>query len=93
MFTSFVRNYPYIHLGLGLVGNMLFFVGSILFLDRFSAWHHAAILMFIVGSSGMLLGAIGKAVTELEAARRDRGSAYRGGAGASYNHAPGERSP
>ena len=79
MLRAFVRNYPYIHLGLGLIGNSLFAIGSILFLQRFSAWHHAAILMFIFGSFGMLIGAIGKAVTEFESHRKDRRSSGRGG--------------
>jgi hypothetical protein len=64
----FVKDYPYIHLGLGLAGNMLFVAGSILFLQRFSSWHHVAVLIFIVGSFGMLLGSVGKAVTDLDAA-------------------------
>lgn len=72
MIKTFVKDYPLIHLGLGLIGNTLFVIGSILFLERFSAWHHVAVVIFIVGSLGMLLGAIGKALTDLDKARHDR---------------------
>lgn len=48
-------------------------IGSVLFLKSFSAWHHVAVIIFIIASFGMLLGAIGKAVTDLdEAARQTR---------------------
>ncbi len=74
MLKTFVRNYPYIHLCLGLIGKTLFLIGSVLFLQRFSAWHHVAVVIFIVGSFGMLLGAVGKAVTDLDTiARNGRG--------------------
>ncbi|NIH85165.1 YrhK family protein [Amycolatopsis granulosa] len=56
----FVREFPTIHLTIGVTGNIIFFVGSVLFL-----WHAAeriAIWLFIVGSFGMMLGAIGHAV-------------------------------
>ncbi|MHA6717849.1 YrhK family protein [Sphingomonas sp. RS6] len=72
MFRQFIRKYQYIHLGLGLIGNTLFVVGSILFFERFSAWHHLAIWLFVFGSCGMWIGSFGKAIVELERARAGR---------------------
>ncbi|SEF37390.1 YrhK-like protein [Amycolatopsis pretoriensis] len=55
----FVREFPAIHLAIGVIGNVIFFVGSVLFI-----WHTTetlAIWLFIIGSFGMMLGAIGQA--------------------------------
>lgn len=56
----FVREFPTVHLAIGVLGNIIFFVGSVLFL-----WHSVEVLaiwLFIVGSFGMMLGAIGQAI-------------------------------
>lgn len=65
MLKTLVRNYPQVHLGLGLFGNTLFFVGSVLFFKTFEAWHRLAVWLFVIGSLGMLLGAIGKAARDI----------------------------
>jgi hypothetical protein len=60
MIKAFVRDFPTVHLVIGVAGNLIFFVGSVLFV-----WHATellAIWLFIVGSFGMLLGAIGQAL-------------------------------
>jgi hypothetical protein len=57
---TFVREFPAVHLAIGVVGNVIFFVGSVLFL--WSALETVAIWLFIIGSFGMMLGAIGQAV-------------------------------
>ena len=57
---SFIREFPAVHLAIGVIGNVIFFVGSVLFV-----WHSTeavAIWLFIIGSFGMMLGAIGQAV-------------------------------
>jgi len=72
MLKTIIHDYPQIHLGLGLVGNLLFFVGSILFFPRFEAWQTAGVWMFVIGSAGMLIGSIGKAFTDIETARQRR---------------------
>lgn len=59
MLKEFVREFPTVHLIIGVAGNLIFFVGSVLFV-----WHATellAIWLFIVGSLGMLLGAVGQA--------------------------------
>lgn len=57
---TFVREFPAVHLAIGVFGNIIFFVGSVLFL--WAAVELVAIWLFIVGSFGMMLGAIGQAV-------------------------------
>lgn len=58
--VALVEEFHWLHLTLGLIGNVSFFVGSVLFL--FEPLKTAGIWLFIVGSFGMLLGTIGDAV-------------------------------
>jgi hypothetical protein len=58
----FVSNYEWIHTGLGLIGNLAFLIGSILFL--WESTKPAGTWLFIVGASGMLLGSIGRALVD-----------------------------
>lgn len=56
-----VTEYRWIHLTLGLLGNLLFFLGSIMFLfegriQTFGVW------TFVLGSFLMLVGSVGEAV-------------------------------
>ena len=57
-----LRNYQWIHIGLGLIGNVTFVVGSVLFL--WDSTKFVATLLFILGSTGMLLGSIGQAIVK-----------------------------
>lgn len=53
---QFVDDYPYVHLGLTVLGNAVFVVGSALFLVEMrtpGTW------AFLLGSAAMLLGSIG----------------------------------
>lgn len=60
---AFFHEFEWIHIALGLIGNLSFAVGSVLFLWEatrpFGTW------LFIVGSIGMLIGSIGTAVVKL----------------------------
>ena len=58
-----VRDYQWVHLSLGLLGNTSFFVGSVLFL--FEQLKLAGVWLFIIGSAGMLIGSAGSAVVKL----------------------------
>ncbi|MBR0553382.1 YrhK family protein [Stakelama marina] len=69
---TLIRDYPYIHLAIGLLGNLCFLVGSVLFFKQFEAWHTTAVWLFVAGSAGMLLGALGKAATDIINARENR---------------------
>ncbi|MGD8568416.1 MAG: YrhK family protein [Gammaproteobacteria bacterium] len=60
-----VQDYGWIHLSLGLLGNMTFFVGSVMFLPRFEQYKIAGIWLFIVGSFLMLLGSIGRLLVDV----------------------------
>ncbi len=57
-------DYPWIHTGLGLIGNTSFFVGSIFFL--FTGLKLAGTWLFILGSLGMLVDTLGEALLRLE---------------------------
>jgi hypothetical protein len=57
-----VRDFGWIHLTLGLLGNILFFVGSVLFLGP---KQDLAIWLFIIGSFFMLIGSAGQVILSL----------------------------
>ena len=54
-----VRRFPQVHLGIGLTGNALFVVGSILFLAK---QQHVGLYFFLTGSIGMFLGQLGEVI-------------------------------
>lgn len=60
---EFFDEYEWVHLTLGLLGNVLFFVGSLLFLfeqrlQTFGVW------AFVLGSFLMLVGSFGNALVK-----------------------------
>jgi hypothetical protein len=68
-----VTDYEYIHTGLGICGNVLFVVGSVLFFETFSQYHRLAVWCFVIGSTLMLIGAVGSALEKLwQAEHRSR---------------------
>ncbi len=64
-----VYDYEWIHICLGLIGNFAFVVGSFLFFSE--STKQLALWLFVIGSSGMLIGSIGSAVVKYE--RKQRG--------------------
>ncbi len=64
-----LRQFPWVHLGLGLLGNAMFFVGSIFFL--YESLKTAGIWLFVFGSLGMLLGSIGEFLVRIEKKRSE----------------------
>lgn len=66
-----LRDFPWVHLGLGLVGNACFFVGSIFFF--YESLKTAGIWLFVIGSLGMLLGSIGEFLVKVEKKRHGEG--------------------
>lgn len=60
-----VKDYGWVHLGLGLIGNFTFFVGSILFLPAFEPYKPVGVWLFIIGSFLMLVGATGRLLVDL----------------------------
>jgi len=55
-----VKDFGWIHTSLGLVGNVLFFIGSVFFLPSFSSYETLGVWLFIIGSFLMLIGALGE---------------------------------
>lgn len=63
-----VDDFRAVHVALGLIGNLSFVVGSVFFFyDNLKV---PAIWLFIVGSTGMLIGSIGNAFVMVEHRRR-----------------------
>lgn len=58
------RNYTWVHMGIGILGNVSFFVGSLLFLSQSTQTVGKG--FFIAGSLGMLIGSVGRAVVDYE---------------------------
>lgn len=59
------QEYSWIHMGIGLIGNVLFFTGSILFLPALEPYKPIGVGCFIIGSFLMLIGAIGRFVVDI----------------------------
>ena len=57
-------DYEWVHTGLGIVGNVCFLVGSVLFL--WESTKSTGVWLFIVGALGMLIGSVGAAVVRVE---------------------------
>ncbi|MCD1636447.1 YrhK family protein [Martelella mediterranea] len=53
------------HLSLGLLGNIGFFVGSIFFLPSLEQYKTLGVWLFIVGSFFMLIGALGRLLVDV----------------------------
>lgn len=61
---ALLRDFPWGHLALGLLGNTLFVVGSVMFF-----WERLMTLatsFFVLGSAGMLLGSLGELFVRIE---------------------------
>lgn len=60
-FRFLVNKYSWIHSSIGVLGGLLFVVGSVLFMLDMS---RAAGILFISGSTGMLIGNVGQIVAD-----------------------------
>lgn len=59
---TFFREYEWVHTAVGIAGNTLFFVGSLLFLSE--STKDIGVWCFIVGAAFMLFGSVGSAVVK-----------------------------
>jgi cytochrome c oxidase assembly factor CtaG len=59
---TLVWRFPQVHLAIGVVGNVLFVLGSVLFMTE---RQDPGVVCFLAGSTGMLLGAVGESVRVL----------------------------
>jgi YrhK-like protein len=66
---TLVQEFGWIHTGIGLLGNIAFVAGSILFLPVFEPLKTFAVWLFIVGATLMLIGNLGDALVKLYEAR------------------------
>jgi hypothetical protein len=66
---KFVKEYEWVHTSIGIIGNICFVTGSVLFLSKSSG---LPVYFFIAGSTGMLVGAVGSAIIGLERVRETR---------------------
>tara|TARA_Y100000766_G_C18427068_1_gene374901 strand:+ start:114 stop:368 length:255 start_codon:yes stop_codon:yes gene_type:complete len=78
---TLVQEYGWIHTGLGLLGNVAFFVGSVVFLpslEKWEAvgveWQTVGVWLFIFGSFFMLVGTAGNLLVKVYEAREKKGS-------------------
>jgi hypothetical protein len=62
---TLVHEYGWIHLSLGLLGNITFFVGSIFFLPQFEPLKTLGVWLFIVGAFLMMVGALGRLLVDI----------------------------
>ena len=66
------RKFPYIHIGIGLVGNLLFVAGSVLFHPSLGGNSVVAGYLFIAGSTLMFVGAEGRGMKTMFERREDQ---------------------
>ena len=57
--AAFVRTFPSVHNGIGLLGNGLFVVGSVLFIAE---QQDVGLWFFLTGSIGMFIGSLGNLI-------------------------------
>lgn len=65
-----VSDYEWVHICLGLIGNCAFVVGSFLFFSK--STKDLALWLFVIGSSGMLIGSIGSAIVKYDRKHRSK---------------------
>jgi hypothetical protein len=65
MLKTLIHDYDYIHISVGVFGNLLFVIGSVLFFPSLHHFEDIGIWMFIFGSFMMFVGALGEALKKL----------------------------
>lgn len=59
MVRTLVQDYEYIHTVVGILGNLLFVVGSVLFFKAFEQYYTLGVALFVAGSAFMFIGSLG----------------------------------
>jgi hypothetical protein len=72
---TLVQDFGWIHTGIGLAGNILFFVGSVAFLPRLGKvhvpgaglveWQTVGVWLFIFGAAFMAIGSLGALLVKI----------------------------
>src|SRR5664279_1033029 len=73
---NLVQDYEHIHTAIGISGNLLFVVGSVLFYKPFEQYHTLAVSLFVVGSVFMLIGSLGSGLRRLWQRREEESSSH-----------------
>lgn len=74
MIRIFVNKYEYIHTAIGIIGNLLFVAGSVLFYKTFEQYYTLAVTMFVIGSAFMFIGSLGSGLRRLWKRREEHSS-------------------
>ena len=69
---SLVQEFGWIHTGIGLIGNVTFVAGSVLFLPAFEPMKTFGVWLFITGATLMLIGTLGDLMVKIYEARARR---------------------
>ncbi len=67
---TFLKDFQWIHTTVGVLGNLLFVIGSVLFL--WESTKTIGVWIFIVGSSFMFVGSLGSAAVKIERNQREK---------------------
>ena len=65
MIRTLVQDYERVHIAIGIIGNLLFVVGSVLFYKAFEQYYTLAVSLFVIGSAFMLVGSLGNGLRRL----------------------------
>ena len=76
MIRTLVQEYEHVHTAIGIVGNFLFIVGSVLFYKAFDQYYTLAVSLFVIGSLFMFVGSVGSGLRRM-LERRDEKAAAR----------------
>ena len=60
-----VRDYGWVHLSLGLLGNLVFLTGSVLFLPLLEHLKTIGVWLFIFGAALMAAGSLGRLLVDI----------------------------
>jgi len=71
---TLVQDYEYIHTVIGIIGNLLFVVGSVLFFKTFEQHYTLAVSLFVIGSAFMFIGSLGSGLRRLWQHRQELSS-------------------
>jgi hypothetical protein len=72
MIRTLVQDYEHIHTTIGISGNLLFVVGSVLFFKAFNHFYTLAVWLFVIGSIFMFIGALGGGLHRILQRRNNR---------------------
>jgi len=76
---TLVREFGWVHTGIGFTGNTAFFIGSIFFLPTLEAYKIWGIWLFIIGAGLMMVGAFGDLLVKIyEVQEKKHGRAVAG---------------